>query len=182
MQATPPWRVLLVGGASGVGKTVAARVLARRLGVSQLYVDDIRMAIQRMITPEQHPALFYFLQPQVWQQPPDALLNGFIGVAKAIVPALEAIIAHHVGVPSVDPVLIEGDVALPPLSPRLLSSTISCGVAVCPLMARCAPSTWMSRARRNSWLICWSAGVASRPARLTSSAASLTLVGAMGSG
>src|SRR5215469_9574484 len=98
--AIPTWRVLLVGGASGVGKTVATQELARRLGVSQLYVDDVRIAIQCMTTPEQHPALFYFLQPQVWQQPPEALVSGFIGVTEALVPALEAIVAHHVGVPS----------------------------------------------------------------------------------
>jgi 2-phosphoglycerate kinase len=116
----PHWRVLLVGGASGVGKTVAARVVARRLGISQLYVDDVRMAIQRVTTPEQQPALFYFLQPQVWQQPPEALLAGFMGVAEALVPALEAIIAHHVGVPSVDPVLIEGD----GIAPALAATTI----------------------------------------------------------
>jgi hypothetical protein len=86
------------------------------LGVSQLSVDDVRMAIQRVTTPEQHPALFYFLQPQVWQQPPEELLHGFIGVAEALVPALEAIIAHHVAVPSVDPVLIEGDGIAPSLA------------------------------------------------------------------
>jgi hypothetical protein len=90
------------------------------MGVSQLYVDDVRMALQRMTTPEQHPALFYFLQPQVWQEPPEALLTGFIGVAEALVPALEAIIAHHVGVPSVDPVVIEGD----GIAPALAATTV----------------------------------------------------------
>ena len=117
---TSSWRVLLVGGASGVGKTVATRVLARRLGVSQLYVDDVRMAIQRVTTPEQQPALFYFFQPNVWYQPPEALLAGFIGVAEALVPALEAIIAHHVGVPGLDSVLIEGD----GIAPALAATTI----------------------------------------------------------
>ena len=118
--SAPSWRVLLVGGASGVGKTVAARVLARRLGVSHLYVDDVRMAIQRMTTPEQQPALFSFFQANVWYQPPEALLAGFIGVAEALVPALEAIIAHHVGVPGLDSVLIEGD----GIAPALAATTI----------------------------------------------------------
>lgn len=116
----PPWQVLLVGGASGVGKTVATRVLARRLGISQIYVDDVRMAIQRVTTPEQQPALFYFFQPDVWQQPPEALLAGFIGVAEALVPALEAIVAHHIGVAGLDPVLIEGD----GIAPALAATTV----------------------------------------------------------
>lgn len=119
-EAAPRWRVLLVGGASGVGKTIAARVLARRLGVSQISVDDVRMAIQRVTTPEQQPALFSFFQPNVWYQPPEALLAGFIGVAEALVPALEAIIAHHVGVPGLDSVLIEGD----GIAPALAATTI----------------------------------------------------------
>jgi len=114
--AEPTWRVLLVGGASGVGKTVATRVLARRLGLSRVDVDDVRMAIQSVTTPEQQPALFYFFQPQVWSQPPEALLAGFIGVAEALVPALEAIVAHHVGVPNADRVLIEGDGIAPTLA------------------------------------------------------------------
>lgn len=111
-----PWQVLLVGGASGVGKTVATSALARRLGISQIFVDDVRMAIQSITTPEQQPELFYFLQPQVWRQPPENLLAGFIGVAEALAPALEAIIAHHIGVPASGPVLIEGDGIAPALA------------------------------------------------------------------
>jgi 2-phosphoglycerate kinase len=99
-----------------VGKTVATRVLARRLGISQIFVDDVRMAIQSITTPEQQPKLFYFLQPRVWRQPPANLLAGFIGVSEALVPALEAIIAHHVGVPASGPVLIEGDGIAPALA------------------------------------------------------------------
>jgi 2-phosphoglycerate kinase len=116
MNASLSWRVLLVGGASGVGKTVAAQVLARRLGVSTLLVDDVCMAIQRVTTPDQRPELFYFLQPAVWQQPLEELLAGFIGVAQALTPALEAIIAHHVGVSSVDPIILEGDGIFPALA------------------------------------------------------------------
>jgi 2-phosphoglycerate kinase len=59
--ANSSWRVLLVRGASGVGKTLATQSLAQQLGISHLYVDDIRMAIQYVSRPEQQPALFYFL-------------------------------------------------------------------------------------------------------------------------
>ena len=55
------WQVLLIGGASGVGKSVAAQALAWRLRISYMLVDDIRLAIQAVTTPAQVPALHTFL-------------------------------------------------------------------------------------------------------------------------
>jgi 2-phosphoglycerate kinase len=105
-----PWRVLLVGGASGVGKTVLARTLARHYGVSLLLVDDVRLALQQVTTLEQQPALHYFLTtPDVWRQPEDDLLTGFVGVATALAPALGVIVARHLIVEGADPLIIAGD-------------------------------------------------------------------------
>jgi 2-phosphoglycerate kinase len=105
-----PWRVLLVGGASGVGKTVLARTLARHYGVSLLLVDDVRLALQQVTTLEQQPALHYFLTtPDVWRQPEDDLLTGFVGVATALAPALGVIVAHHLIVEGAGPLIIAGD-------------------------------------------------------------------------
>lgn len=53
----PNWHVLLIGGGSGVGKTVISQVLARQLGVFLLSADDVRLALQHTTTPEQQPAL-----------------------------------------------------------------------------------------------------------------------------
>ena len=112
----PPWRVLLVGGASGVGKTVLARTLARHYGVSLLLVDDVRLALQQVTTPEQHAALHYFLTtPAVWRRPEDDLLAGFIGVSTALAPALGVIVAHHLVVDGAGPLIIEGDGVAPSL-------------------------------------------------------------------
>ena len=110
----PPWSVLLVGGSSATGKTTATRALAHHYGVSVLQTDDIRMALQQMTTPEQHPALHYFIsEPPVWDQPPEQLRDGQIGVANALVPALAMIMAHHIA--GTSPVIIEGD----DIAPRL---------------------------------------------------------------
>jgi 2-phosphoglycerate kinase len=110
------WRVLLIGGGSGVGKTRLARQLAQRFGVSLVLADDIRMAVQRVVTPDQHPALHYFLtQEDVWNQPIEALLAGWIGTAEVVSQALYAVIAHHICVPDVGPIIIEGDGVLPAL-------------------------------------------------------------------
>jgi hypothetical protein len=111
-----PWKVLLVGGASGVGKTVLARTLARHYGVSLLLVDDVRLALQQVTTPEQRPALHYFLTaPDVWRRPEDDLLAGFIGVSTALAPALGVIVAHHLVVDGAGPLIIEGDGIAPEL-------------------------------------------------------------------
>lgn len=131
-QTAPPWRVLLLGGASGVGKTVLAHKLARHYGVSLLLVDDVRLAIQQVTTPEQHPALHYFLTtPDVWRQPEDDLLAGFTGVANALAPALGVIVAHHLIVEGAGPLIIEGDGVAPslvgeqsPLLPHILDATL----------------------------------------------------------
>jgi len=41
------WRVLLIGGPSGVGKSVVARSIGLRLGIPWLQVDDLRLALER---------------------------------------------------------------------------------------------------------------------------------------
>ena len=115
----PGWRVLLIGGSSGVGKTRVARVLARRLGLSVLPVDDIRMSIQQVTTPAEQPCMHYFLaHPTIWQKPPEAICDGFITVGNALARPLAVNIAHHVFVESAGPVIIEGDGILPALAAR----------------------------------------------------------------
>jgi 2-phosphoglycerate kinase len=113
----PSWRVLLIGGSSGVGKTMVAQALARRLGLSVLLVDDMRMAIQQVTTPAEQPGIHYFLaHPTIWQKPPETLCDGFITVGNAMMRPLAATIAHHVYVESAGPLIIEGDGLLPALA------------------------------------------------------------------
>lgn len=74
------------------------------------------MALQQVTTPQQQPALHYFLAtPDVWRQPEDDLLAGFIGVAEALAPALGVMIAHHLIVEDAGPLIIEGDGIAPGL-------------------------------------------------------------------
>ncbi|HZG67552.1 MAG TPA: hypothetical protein VEZ12_12465 [Herpetosiphonaceae bacterium] len=106
--------MLLIGGPSGIGKTIVAEQIGLQLGISWLQVDDLRLALQYS-----HPtvragtgALHYFLRtPNVWDQPPERLRDGLIGVGEVMSPAIEIVVANHVGTAA--PVVIEGDGILP---------------------------------------------------------------------
>jgi 2-phosphoglycerate kinase len=111
------WRVLLIGGNSGAGKTIMAQTLSSRFGYPLLLVDDFRMAIQEVSTPAEQPGIHYFLaHPTIWQKPPEALCDGFITVGKALMRPLASVIAHHVFVEGVGSVILEGDGILPALA------------------------------------------------------------------
>ena len=115
--ARPDWRVLLIGGNSGAGKTVMGETLARQFERPLLLVDDFRMVIQEMTTPAEQPGVHYFLaHPTIWQKPPEVICEGFIAVGNAMMRPLSVVIAHHVFVESVSPVILEGDGILPALA------------------------------------------------------------------
>ena len=116
-RAQPGWRVLLLGGNSGAGKTVVARALASRFARSLMLVDDVRMVIQQMTTPTEQPGIHYFLvHPTIWQKPPETICEGFITVGKALMRPLSVVIAHHIFVPGAGPIILEGDGILPALA------------------------------------------------------------------
>jgi 2-phosphoglycerate kinase len=111
------WKVLLIGGSSGTGKTMVAQQVARRFGASVLQADDIRLALQRITTPVQQPALHYFVEDRlVWQRPAEALVEGWAGVANVVSRALEIVIANHIADAQAGAVVIEGDGILPSMA------------------------------------------------------------------
>jgi 2-phosphoglycerate kinase len=110
------WIVLLLGGASGVGKTLVAKQLGQRFGASWFQVDDLRLAFQRsrVTLPKRTQALYFFLEtPNVWMHSPESLRDGLIHVGDALTPALEVVVENHVD--TIAPVVIEGDGILPSL-------------------------------------------------------------------
>ncbi len=115
----PPWQVLLIGGASGSGKTTAAEIIGRRVGASWLQVDDLRLTLQfgGLLSPEQHPDLFYFLQlDDVHRVPADMLLDKLITIAGLMGPAVGTVIGHHVATKK--PIVLEGDGISPALAAK----------------------------------------------------------------
>jgi 2-phosphoglycerate kinase len=113
------WRVLLIGGSSGVGKSSIAGQLGRRFGTPWMQVDDLRLALQRcrVILPEKTEDLYFFEEtPQVWSLPPVRLQDGLIALGQVMSAALEVVIENHVD--TADPLVIEGDAILPSLLTR----------------------------------------------------------------
>ena len=119
------WRVLLIGGNSGAGKTYLARALVRQLNIPSLMVDDVRIALQQVTTSKQHPDLHVFLsyQPEDWKQP-GSIVKDWVRVGNAMVKPLREIIAHHVVVDGSGRIIIEGDGILPSLARQRTFSEI----------------------------------------------------------
>ncbi len=113
------WHVLLLGGASGVGKTSLASALGQhyRVGVTQL--DDIQTALETITTPEQQP-LIHFWRTN-WAEfsayTDDEHVDHFLEVCREVYSrALAAVVADHLD--GGTPVIIEGDFILPELATR----------------------------------------------------------------
>jgi 2-phosphoglycerate kinase len=117
MSGQRPWQVLLLGGASGVGKTRVSYRLAHRYGVGLTEVDDFQAILERLTTPEQYPELHFFrTRPDEWRRMDEEgrLAHG-LRYAAALAGALELVIANHLGG---SPVVLEGDFLLPALAVR----------------------------------------------------------------
>ncbi|MEU7241149.1 hypothetical protein [Streptomyces sparsogenes] len=112
VRGLPAWRVLVVGGASGMGKTGVGRALARRYDVPVVEVDDIVEALLAVTLPEHLPEVhFWRTHPEAARQAPESVVERQIAIAKALAPAIEAVVANHVGTDT--PVILEGDYVLP---------------------------------------------------------------------
>lgn len=112
------WRVLLIGGPSGVGKTMVSRQLGLRTGTPWLQVDDLRLAFihSRVTLPQRTETLTLFQGVEIWQQPPERFRDGLIAMGEVMTPAIEIVIANHVD--TLAPLIIEGDAILPSLFAR----------------------------------------------------------------
>jgi 2-phosphoglycerate kinase len=113
-QAETNWQVLIIGGSSGVGKTLIAQRLAKQAGSLVLPGDDIRLAVQEITTPITHPDIHIFSQsPNFREWPAEVIRDGLIKVARALTPAFEIIVKHHCKARGEGKIVLEGDILLP---------------------------------------------------------------------
>jgi 2-phosphoglycerate kinase len=113
--ASRRWQVLLLGGASGVGKTAVSYRLAHHFAVGITDVDDFQVLLERMTTPEQQPALHWrrtsaaFARASARQ-----VMEQSLEIGRSMRPGLEGVIACHLHEGT--PVVLQGDHLLPDLA------------------------------------------------------------------
>jgi 2-phosphoglycerate kinase len=109
--------VLLIGGASGVGKTSVSYRLASHFGVGITPVDDFQAVAEAITTPDQLPALHLFgRDPDAFfRMSPAEKLQHAIACSEEMATVLEPVIANHLsGEP---PIVLDGDFIHPRLIP-----------------------------------------------------------------
>ncbi|MFB6888528.1 AAA family ATPase [Kitasatospora sp. NPDC056327] len=125
------WDLVLIGGASGVGKSLAAGRIAAGTGAFVVEFDDVVAAVQELTTAEQHPALHHFDDdaPGAAGDPgadgtdaPDTaerVLALQIATAEALEPAVLGVVRNRLTVPV--PAVVEGDYLTPAACARAVA-------------------------------------------------------------
>jgi 2-phosphoglycerate kinase len=109
------WQVLLLGGASGVGKTAVSYRLAQHFAVGITETDDFQVLLERMTTPEQLPVLHWRrTDPAFARASARKMMRHSLEVGRAMRPGLEGVIACHLKERT--PVLLQGGHLLPALA------------------------------------------------------------------
>ncbi|GAA1413344.1 hypothetical protein GCM10009639_66400 [Kitasatospora putterlickiae] len=114
------WDLILLGGASGVGKSLAAARLANAEDAFVVEFDDVVAAVQELTTPDQHPGLHHFGDgTAVEGLTPERVLELQIATAEALEPALIGVVRNRLTVPV--PAVVEGDYLTPAACARAVA-------------------------------------------------------------
>ena len=87
--------VVLLAGASGVGKTERSYALARHLNAALVEVDDLVVGVQALTDASEQPALHYWLQHDSAALPVDEVAERQADFAVAMGPAINAVVQNH---------------------------------------------------------------------------------------
>ena len=113
------WTVLLIGGASGTGKSSLAYGLAHFYDVSVLEIDDITQAVKALTTKELLPVIH---SDNFWDAGVKGNVSWLINVSMELLPALKAVVNRHIE--DRLPVIIEGDFIHPELASAFNDSEV----------------------------------------------------------
>ena len=106
------WDILIIGGASGSGKTSISRKLARHYGVDLVRVDDFQVLLEAMTTPETLPEIHYWGTNPNWRdEGAEAAVDRLTNASQALKPGLYAVVNDHLD--ENIPMILEGDFILP---------------------------------------------------------------------
>ncbi|MFJ8477379.1 AAA family ATPase [Kitasatospora sp. NPDC094011] len=121
------WDVLLIGGASGLGKSRAAAHLAAQHGAFTVEFDDVVAALQAITTPGSHPDLHHFAARPDPERDlgTDRVVELQIATAHALDEALLGVVRNRL---SVDvPAVVEGDYLTPEAAARARAEAAALG-------------------------------------------------------
>ena len=119
--------VIVVCGASGVGKSSVARPLAQQTGVPLAEADDLVTALKALTTATTHPALHHWdTHPEAASWTAQQIVEHTLTVAAELAAGFRAVIADHIAFAA--PVVIEGDCLTPDLVDGL--DTAACAVVI----------------------------------------------------
>ncbi|MFH8560694.1 AAA family ATPase [Streptomyces sp. NPDC017988] len=121
---TAPWDILLLGGASGVGKSRAAAQLAAESKAFVVEFDDAVAAVRAITTARGHPDLHHF-DGGVSQLSAARVLELQIATARALDPALLGVVSNRLTVDV--PAVIEGDYLTPAAAARAMRAGAAAG-------------------------------------------------------
>lgn len=110
------WLVLLLGGASGVGKTSVSYRLAHHYRVGLTEVDDFQVVLEAMTSPDRFPVLHFWRlhHDEALRMSEQERLEFMLSYDRVMDEALTLVIANHLETRT--PVLLEGDFILPSLA------------------------------------------------------------------
>lgn len=109
------WTVLIIGGASGTGKSSIAYKIAKYYGVNVMEADDIHLAVEVVTTKDTYPAIHYWDKGPDWKAiGVEANVNWLISVSKEMLPVLKALVNRHLE--DKVPLILEGDFIHPELA------------------------------------------------------------------
>ncbi|GCD94660.1 hypothetical protein EHYA_02329 [Embleya hyalina] len=123
------WDVLLVGGASGVGKSRAAAELALSAGAFVVEFDDVVSAVQHITTAGGHPGLHLFDGiADVDGLGVERVLDLQIATARALDPAVVGVVRNRLTVDV--PAVVEGDYLTPAAVAQAMREGVEAGRSV----------------------------------------------------
>lgn len=120
--------ILLIGGASGVGKSCISDQLAKVFDLNVVLVDDFQCIVEHFTREEDYPTFHYWTKhfEEAVKQPLEKKLEIMIDYANALSKALELVVNNHLE--ENRPMILEGDFIAPELCKKLMdeSDRIKC--------------------------------------------------------
>lgn len=119
---TRTFDILLIGGASGVGKSRISDQLSKRLDLNVVLVDDFQCIVEHYTREEDYPVFHFWNKhyEEAVKLPMEGKLQIMIDYANRFSKALELVIDNHLE--EKRPMILEGDFISPDLCKTLLSN------------------------------------------------------------